>query len=260
MLHELNAIVGIAYRDFVKFLRDRTRLIFAFIFPVIFIGVLGNSLQSNVSSAVGYSFIAYTFTGVLAQILFQATAQSLVLLNEERGEDLSQEVFVSPISRYSILLGRIAGGSMNALTQSVGVILFGLLMGVSFGGVQFLRMLVALPVICLLGGSFGIIILSNLRSNVGANQVFPLLLFPQFFLAGVFSPIQNLPLYLLIPSRLVPMTYAVDFLRGLYYWGQPEFEKVVLHHPLTDLAIIAVYIVIFLGIGTFLFVRNERNK
>ena len=30
--------------------------------------------------------------------------------------------------------------------------------------------------------------------------------FPQFFLAGVFSPIKHLPIFLLIPSRMVPMT------------------------------------------------------
>jgi len=70
-MKQLNAIITIAYRDFVKFLRDRTRLIATFIFPVIFIGILGGSLQANLGNALGYNFLLFTFIGVLGQTLFQ---------------------------------------------------------------------------------------------------------------------------------------------------------------------------------------------
>ncbi|KKQ07530.1 MAG: ABC-2 type transporter, partial [Candidatus Daviesbacteria bacterium GW2011_GWB1_36_5] len=69
-MKELNAILTIAARDFTKLLRDRGRLIISFIFPLIFIGALGGGLQANIGKQVGFNFLTFTFTGVLAQVLF----------------------------------------------------------------------------------------------------------------------------------------------------------------------------------------------
>ncbi len=49
------------------------------------------------------------------------------------------------------------------------------------------------------GGAFGLLVLSNLGSQRAANQIFPFVMLPQFFLAGVFNPINNLPPLLDIP-------------------------------------------------------------
>jgi ABC-2 type transport system permease protein len=69
-----------------------------------------------------------------------------------------------------------------------------------------------------------------------------------------------LPLWLDVLSHLSPMRYAVDLARGIFYSGHPEFSAVVLASPLFNLVLIAVLFVGFLGIGTFLFVRGERNR
>jgi ABC-2 type transport system permease protein len=112
----------------------------------------------------------------------------------------------------------------------------------------------------LLGGAFGVLVLANLSGQRAANQIFPFIIFPQFFLAGVFSPIKELPPVLLVFSRIAPMTYAVDLLRSVYYFGTPEYEKTVLYSPIYNLLVIALMFSVFLGVGTYLFVRNERNK
>ena len=56
------------------------------------------------------------------------------------------------------------------------------------------------------------------------------------------------------------MTYAVDLLRAIYYFGKPEAAKTVLFSPFLDLTVIIGVGLIFLAIGTYLFVRNERNR
>jgi len=114
--------------------------------------------------------------------------------------------------------------------------------------------------ICLLGGAFGVLVLSNLRSQEMAGQIFTFVMLPQFFLAGIFNPIKVLPPYLDILSRISPMRYAVDLGRGAFYAGSHEFSRTVLDPPIVDLAVIAVMFVGFLVIGTALFVRNERNR
>lgn len=260
MKTELSAIATIAFRDLLKLLRDRGRLLATFIFPLIFIGVLGGSLQANLSSDVGYNFLAFVFSGVLGQTLFQSTAAGLISLIEDRENDFSQEIFVAPVSRYSIVLGKILGEGLVALVQGVGIIAFGLTIGMPFSLEIFLRMLPAALLVCLFGGAFGLFVLSLLGSQRSANQIFPFIIFPQFFLAGVFSPIRVLPLPLFILSRVAPMTYAVDILRIAYYWGLPESSKVVLHPLPINLAVISVFTIAFIVIGTWRFVNNERNR
>lgn len=259
-MRELNAIFTIAYRDLLKLLRDRTRMLASLIFPVIFIGVLGGSLQANLPANIGYNFLTFTFIGVLAQTLFQSTASGIISLIEDRENDFSQEMFVSPISRYTILFGKVLGETLVSLTQVIGVIAFGLIIGIPF---SFQDMVFLFPIgiiCCLFGGAFGIIVLSNLGSQRTANQIFPFLIFPQFFLAGVFNPIKNLYFPLNILSYIAPMRYAVDFMRGIYYWGKPEYDKVVLLNPVTNALIIAILFIVFISIGTVMFVRNERNR
>lgn len=257
---QVNAIFAIAYRDFRKFTQDRGRILATFIFPIIFIGVLGSSLQSSLGTYVGFNYLAFVFTGIIAQTLFQSTASGIISLIEDRETDFSQEMFVSPISRYSIIIGKLIGETTISLAQGLGILLFGIIIGISISFSQLLYLLPISIVICLFGGAFGLLVLSNLSSQRLANQIFPFIIFPQFFLAGVFNPIKDLPSYLYILSRLAPMTYAVDFLRSIFYIGQPEYSRVVLYSPLVNFIIIGVIFLAFLVVGTHLFVRNEKNR
>ena len=87
--------------------------------------------------------------------------------------------------------------------------------------------------------------------------LFPFIFLPQFFLAGAFNPIRNLPWYLDIVSHIAPLRYAVDLIRGAYY-GYPN--AAVLGDPAWTSAVIVITTVIMLSIGTLLFVRSERNR
>jgi ABC-2 type transport system permease protein len=257
---EINAITAIAYRDLLKLLRDPARIIATFIFPLLFIIVLGGSMQASFGSAAGYNLLVVTFTGVFAQTLFQSTATGVVSLIEDRESDFSQEIFVSPISRYSIIFGKVVGESLVALPQAIGIVIFGLVGGVTLNLAQMVSLVPVGITICLFGGAFGVLILSNLSSQRAANQVFPFIMLPQLFIAGVFAPLSNLPWYLGLLSAISPMRYAVDLARGVFYAGHPDYDKVVLQSPAFNLAVIGLMFAVFLVIGTFLFVRRERNK
>ncbi len=259
-MKEFNAILTIAYRDLIKLLRDRSRLVSSLIFPFIFIGILGGSLQAGLGSNVGINLLTFTFTGVLAQTLFMSATQGIISLLDDRDNDFSQEMFVSPISRYSIILGKILGETLVALTQGIGIVVFAVVIGIPFSLLQIIGLVPIAIVVCLFGGAFGVLVLSNIGSRRAAEQIFPFLLLPQFFLAGVFNPIQVLPWYLDILSKLSPMRYAVDLARGVFYEGQPEYAKVVLQSPVFNLAAIAALFSAFLVFGTIIFVRRERNR
>jgi ABC-2 type transport system permease protein len=259
-MKEINAIFTIALRDVTKLFRDRTRIIGSLIFPIIFIGVLGTSLETNLGTALGYNFLTFMFIGVVAQTLFQSTASGLISLVEDRQNDFAQEMFIAPISRYSILLGKILGETLVSLVQIVGVLLFAFVIKIPLDIPSMLRLLPFIFLASLFGGAFGVLVMSFMKDQRAANQIFPFVIFPQFFLAGVFNPIKNLPLPVLIASRLSPMTYAVDLLRSVYYYGKPEYKLTVLFNPGLDVGVCLLFGLIFITIGTYVFVKNEREK
>ena len=259
-MHELSGVLAIAHRDLVKLLRDRTRLIADFTFPLIFIGVLGTSMQAGFGGIARFDLLTFVFTGVLAQTLWQSSAMGVISLIEDRENDFSQEIFVSPISRYSIVIGKVLGESLVALPQGIAIVAFGLIIGIPLSIGALLALIPTVLVVTVFGGAFGVLVLSRLPNRRAATQIFPFLMLPQFFLAGVFNPINVLPAPLEILSRLAPMRYAVDFLRGAYYGVHPDAVPVALEPVTTNLAIIGGLFAVFIVIGTAFFVRSEQNR
>lgn len=259
-MHELSGVLAIAHRDLVKLLRDRTRLVADLVFPMIFIGVLGTSLQAGFGSVANINLLAFVFTGVLGQTLWQSSAMGVISLIEDRENDFSQEIFVSPISRYSIVIGKVLGESLVALPQGLAIVVFGVVIGIALGPLTLLALVPVALVITIFGGAFGVLVLSRLPNRRVATQVFPFVMLPQFFLAGVFNPIDNLPLPLDIASRIAPMRYAIDLLRDVYYGFHPERSQVALAGAGTNLLIIGVMFALFIVVGTALFVRAEQNR
>jgi ABC-2 type transport system permease protein len=256
----VNAIMVIAYRDLLKLLRDPPRILYSMIFPLLMIAVLGGSMQANLGAVAGFDFLLFTFTGVLAQTFFMSPAEGVISLLEDRENDFSQEMFVSPISRYAIVFGKIVGETWVALPQGAAILLVGLLLGVRYSLSQLLGLFPVAIAISFFGAAFGVLVLANLGSRRAAMQVFTFIMLPQYILAGVFAPIRILPWYLDILSRLMPLRYAVDLVRGVYYAGQPDYAMVTLKSPLFNTAVIAAGFTVFLVAGTILFVRRERNR
>ncbi len=252
------AILAIAQRDVTKLLRDRARMLTDLTFPLS-MAMLGGLLGLSFGGALGFDYFVYVLTGAYAQSMFQSAAMGMVFLIEDRENDFSQEIFVSPIPRFAIVFGKILGESLVALPQGLAILALMFVLASPPTLSQLAGLASVTAVVCLFGGAFGLLILGGL-SRRAANQVFSFIMLPQFFLAGVFNPLTNLPAWLDVLSHLAPMRYAVDLTRAVYYAGRPEYERVVLDGVATDLAVIAVLFAVFLVVGTTVFVRAERNR
>lgn len=178
----------------------------------------------------------------------------------DREEDFSQEIFVAPISRYSIVVGKILGESLVAIPTAIGVVIVGLLVGVRISPLTMLALIPLILAMAVYGGAFGLLILSNISTQRTASQIFPFVMLPQFFLAGVFNPIHDLPGPLAALSALSPIRYAVEITRNVFYGLQPGVPAPAISPIALNLAVIAISFVVFIAIGTFLFVRAERNR
>ena len=259
-MSEVNAIAAIAGRDLLKFLRDRNRLVLSFLVPFLLLFLLGATVQQNLGSAVGLNFTEFTFTGVLGMTTFQSSVQGMASLLDDRRNDFAQEIFIAPVSRYSIVSGKILGETLVAFAQTIPLIGLALALGVRLSPEQLLLSVPVALASCLLGGSFGLVSMSLINSQQAASQTFNFLLLPQLFLAGVFAPITVMPWYLSALSRLAPMRYIVDLFRDVIYAGRPDYHKVVLLGPVTNLVTMSLMFAAFVLAGAALFARRETNR
>lgn len=259
-MNELSSIAAIAARDLSKFLRDRSRLVGSFLFPFLVMFLFGGTMQLNLGKTTSFNFIGFTFSGVLGMTIFQSSAQGIASLLDDRQNDFAQEIFVSPVSRYTIVFGKIVGETLVALAQVIPLVIFALALRVPLSPAQLALLAPVALVSCLLGGSFGLVAMALINSQQAANQIFNFLLLPQFFLAGIFAPIAVLPWYLDALSRLSPMRYVVDLIRDVMYAGRPEYHTVVLLGPTTNLLAMGLMFAAFMLVGTALFVRRETNR
>ncbi len=259
-MNGLSATLVIAYRDVLKFLRDPMRIVSTFIFPIIFIVALGGGLQGSLGSKLGFNYLTFTFTGILAQTFFQSASMGVISLVDDRQSDFAQEMFVAPVSRYLIIFGKILGETMVALVQGVGLMIFALILHISFTWTGLVAMLPVSFLLCFMGGAFGVLVLSTLPSQQSAQQAFAFMMFPQLFLAGVVAPLKGLPGWVNVLTFIMPLRYGVDLMRNAFYAGSAQNPNVVLLAPAWNLLIVLGLFALFLFLGTSRFVRSERNR
>ncbi len=259
-LRESNAIVAIAARDITRSLKSVQSLVISIIFPLLFIGLMGETISQNMGQALGYNYLQFMLIGMVVNTLYQITIAGISNLVEDRQNDFTQEIFVAPISRYSIILGKIIGSSFSSLFQLVGVILIALILRIPFGGWDFVRLLLLSPVICLAGGALGTLLVGLVHDQRTAQIAIPLVVMPQMFLSGALLPVNHSTGILAFLAHIAPMTYIVDLARAVFYWGQPVYDQIVMYSPILDLAVTVGFFLVFSFVGTALFTRAERNR
>lgn len=152
-------MLAIEVRDLVKRYRGATGNAVDGIsfFPILLVAGLGSVLQSTVGKVTGVSAVTLAFTGVLAATLFQSTAAGMISIAEDRENDFSRTLFVAPVSRLTLVAGKIGGEALVALFQGGCVVAFAAAIGVRITGGQIAALLLPCLACCLLGGAFGLL-------------------------------------------------------------------------------------------------------
>jgi ABC-2 type transport system permease protein len=258
--NELSALLAIAQRDVVKLLRDRPRLAVNLAFPVMLIIGLGSVLQPTVGKVTGLNAVTLAFTGVLAATLFQSTAAGMISIVEDRENDFSREIFVSPVLRLTLVGGKVAGETAVALCQGAAVVAFAAAFGVPMPAARLGALLAPCLGCCLVGGAFGLATIAVLPNQRSAMQIFQFLIIPQYVLGGVLVPTHGLPTYLNVLAWAMPMRYCVQLARAAYYAGTPGYHQVVTGGPVLDVAVVAAMFVALMLTGAVVFNRREQAR
>jgi ABC-2 type transport system permease protein len=259
-MREINAVITIAARDITLTLKSPASLIMSLVMPVIMMGMLGGSLAQNMAGGLGFNFGQFMMVGMLVNMLFMTTTMGMASLVEDRETDFTQEMLVSPVSRYAIIIGKICGSSFAAIVSMIGTLAVGLVMGITLRPGQLLVLLALSPLMCLSAGALTMMIIGLIKSKRTANFAVLFIVMPQMFLSGAIIPINNSSGVLLVLSRVLPMTYCLDLMRAVVYAGTPDYANVVLFNPAVCAISIIALSVFFLVFGTFFFAKSETNR
>jgi ABC-2 type transport system permease protein len=260
LFRELNTIVAVMAREITVYFKTPSGVIMSLVMPVMMMGMIGGNLMQNMADGLNFEFGQFMLVGMLVNMLFFITTMGMSSLVDDHETDFNQEMLVSPVSRYSLVVGKILGSGFAAIISLAGTLIVGLVMGITLPAGQLLIILALSPLICLSGGAFAMIVIGLIKSRKAANLAIMLITMPQMFLSGAIIPITNSTGVLMVLSRIMPMTYCLDLTRAVVYSGTAEYEQVVMFNPAVNFAAIAAMTIICLIIGTFFYAQSEKNR
>jgi len=238
-------------RQIKRFVRSRSRLIGSLGQPILFLFALGFGLGPMFQKAGGGDYIQFLAPGVICMaILFTSMFMGVEII-WDRQFGFLKETLVAPVPRMTIMVGRTLGGATVATIQ--GLIVFGIAMIAGFRPDSVLSVLLAVPVmflIALLFTAFGTGIASVMDDFHGFQLVMNFLIMPLFFLSGALFPLNDLSGVMDVITRVDPLTYGVDALRGIFL-GAAHLGLPV------DLSVLSLVTVLCLLMGSYLFSRIQ---
>lgn len=247
------AIQVLWLREMKRFFRAKSRIFGALAMPLFFLAFLGMGFNRMVIPGVSeeVNYIRFLVPGILGMsLLFSSTFGGLsVLWDREFG--FLKEIMVAPVSRFSIVLGRLAGGVTTAMIQGLLILALSFLLGFRISSL--LSLLTAVIFMLLISITFlglGLIFASRMRDMQGFNIVWNFVIFPIFFLSGALYPVENFPTVLRYLTFLDPLTYGIDGLRAVLI-------GVSSRPVLFDLGMMFFFSLVTISIGAYFFETSE---
>jgi len=149
LLRELNTVVTVAAREITVFLKSPGTAIMSLALPLVMMGMIGGNLRQNMANGLSFDFGRFMLVGMLVNMLFMTTTMSMTSLIDDHDIDFNQEMLVSPVSRHSLVIGKILGGSFGAIVSMLGTLIVGIVMGITLPFGKLLLILVLSPLMCL---------------------------------------------------------------------------------------------------------------
>lgn len=249
--------ISLWQRELVRFYRQRSRVIGVIGSPLVFWLVVGSGFGASFrADGREQGYLEYFFPGTIVLTLLFTSIFCMMSVIEDRREGFLLSVLVSPISRASLVMGKVLGGATLAVIQSLLLAVLAPFLGISLGVQQIVLLVLALFLSAFALTALGFLIAWRLDSTHGFHALINLFLIPMWLLSGALFPTSGAQAWIAWVMRLNPLTYSVDAVRGALYLGDPR----VMTMPQLG---VSFAVTVAFGLVTFvaaLAIANQRER
>jgi ABC-2 type transport system permease protein len=224
--HYLRCFSGIAWREALRFLKQRERFIAALVRPLVWLIVFAAGFRA----ALGISIIppyetyipyeVYIVPGLIGMIQLFNGMQSSLSMVYDREMGSMRTLLVSPLPRWYLLTCKLMAGTLVSILQVYAFLAIAFAFGIELPVLGYLTVLPALVVSGLMLGAIGLLLSSAIRQLENFAGIMNFVIFPMFFLSSALYPLWKMRESSTILADICaanPFTHAVELIRFSLY-------------------------------------------
>jgi len=212
---DLRAVSIVWRRELIRFRTDRLRAVTSLVQPVLFLFILGTGLSRLAGRGLppGVDFQTFIYPGVLAMSVLFTSIFSAASIVWDREFGFLREMLVAPVRRWAIVIGKCLGGATVATFQGIIFLALAGVAHVPYDPVLLLTLVGELLLLSFTLTAFGVMMAARIKQIQAFMALTQLFVLPLFFLSGALYPLNGLPAWLTVLTRIDPLTYIVDPMR-----------------------------------------------
>jgi ABC-type multidrug transport system permease subunit len=191
----------------------RSTLVTSLVLPLLYLVAFGYGLGRDVTVG-GINYLVFVVPGIVALTAFSASFNGAAskLQVDRLFYKSFDELLMSPISPYSIILGKALIGTLRGLISAVAILAVGFLLAPTL--VMGPLFIFVLLVSCLVFSLFGVLVSLLINSHQNMNTFSNLVILPMTFLCGTFFALNDLPDAVKAVLYALPLTQSSECLRA----------------------------------------------
>jgi ABC-2 type transport system permease protein len=203
------------------FWRSREAAVFIFVFPLLLYALLGSVYDNTIEGRAAVDVLLAGLFGYAAANTAFAGLAIVLVVRREGG--LLKRLRATPLPPVTYLTAVLLSTLTTFALQSVALLALG---GLVFDASMPANWLgfagaIVLGVACFAG--MGLAAASLIRSAEGVSAVVNVVVLPMAFLSGAFGPTRHFPPFLQAIADVLPLTYFLDIVNGVYLRGDSLF-------------------------------------
>jgi ABC-2 type transport system permease protein len=214
----LDRVSAFAIVELQKLQHDRTELVTRMVQPALWLLIFGTTFSHlHVIHTGSVSYLAFLAPGIIAQSALFISIFYGIQIIWDRDAGILAKLMVTPAPASALITGKAFAAGVRSVAQVVGVMALAYIMNVGLT-INPLRILAAMVVV-MLGAAFfaclSMTLAGLVRSRDRLMGIGQAITMPLFFASNALYPVDVMPTWLHVLSRVNPLSYEVDALRAL---------------------------------------------
>jgi ABC-2 type transport system permease protein len=214
----LSRVGAFAIVEIQKLQHDRTELVTRMVQPALWLLIFGTTFSHlHVVNTGSVSYLAFLAPGIIAQSALFISIFYGIQIIWDRDAGILAKLMTTPAPASALIAGKSFAAGVRSVAQVVGVLTLAYLMNIGLT-INPLRILAAMVVV-MLGAAFfaclSMTLAGLVRSRDRLMGIGQAITMPLFFASNALYPVDAMPGWLHVLSRINPLSYEVDALRAL---------------------------------------------